>query len=87
MNSPRNDLRVLAQVGLVWLVAALVSLWIAGTTRIGPTVFELSERHGVHLGDLLGLATCMAWASDRTTALRRRATAVVRVPVADRRRR
>ena len=41
---------------LAWIVATLFGLGVAATTRIGPTVLNLSYNHGVHLGDVLAFA-------------------------------
>jgi hypothetical protein len=54
-----------------WVLATLAGLVIAATTRIGPTLLQLSERHGVHLGDLLAFALAYAMALAVTLAMRR----------------
>ncbi len=41
---------------LVWAAATLFGLGVAAITRIGPVLFAVSERHGVHLGELLAFA-------------------------------
>jgi hypothetical protein len=46
----------------VWIMATLLALGVAATTRIGPILFTLSPRHGVHLGDLLAFAASYATA-------------------------
>jgi len=35
-----------------WGVAAVVTLAIAGETKIGPVVFTLTRNHGLHAGDV-----------------------------------
>jgi hypothetical protein len=37
---------------LALAAAGAVTLYVAATTAIGPTVFELTPTHGVHLGDV-----------------------------------
>lgn len=53
----------LAVVALVWTAATLFGLAVAATTRIGPTVLELSYNHGVHLGDVLAFAGAYSFAA------------------------
>ncbi len=38
---------------MVWLIAMVSSLYIASETRLGPVVIPLSNKHGVHLSDLV----------------------------------
>jgi hypothetical protein len=50
--------RALALVALTWGVAVGCILTVAADTRIGPVVFRLTEKHGVHLGDLYAALGC-----------------------------
>ena len=50
MRTPRSFLT------LLWAAATLLSLVVAGTTRIGPVLLTISGSHGVHLGDVIGFA-------------------------------
>jgi hypothetical protein len=43
--------RSAALVMLTWLVAAACVVTVMSETRIGPVVFNLTMRHGIHLGD------------------------------------
>ncbi len=45
--------RRLALVGIAWAAATLFGLAVAAVTSVGPVVASLSEKHGVHLGDLV----------------------------------
>ncbi|MGI5130918.1 hypothetical protein ACQEVB_29215 [Pseudonocardia sp. CA-107938] len=36
-----------------WAVAAVVTLAVAGETKIGPVVFTLTKTHGLHAGDVV----------------------------------
>jgi hypothetical protein len=57
-------------VVIVWLVAAAVSLLLAWKTAVGPVVLVLQRKHhGVHVGDLAGVADCAAWALLLTVVL------------------
>lgn len=40
-------------VALTWAVAAFVVLGAAAATRIGPVLYEISNRHGIHAADVL----------------------------------
>jgi hypothetical protein len=69
-------MRKVATVGAiaaVWALAAAAALWIAAETAVGPVVFVVSrsEAHGVHLGDLAGVAVCAAWALHATVVVLR----------------
>jgi hypothetical protein len=46
-------------------------LGVAATTRIGPIVLDLSERHGVHLGDVVTALVCFTAAWTVTVESRR----------------
>lgn len=39
-------------VALTWGAALVFVLVVAADTRIGPVVFRITEKHGVHLGDI-----------------------------------
>lgn len=41
-----------------WFTAVSAGFWFSTTFRIGPIVYQLSPRHGVHLGDLYACAVC-----------------------------
>lgn len=43
-------------VAVVWAVATAVGLAFAAVTTIGPVAFDLTQNHGVHLGDLITFA-------------------------------
>lgn len=53
-----------------WVLATLLGLGVAATTRIGPTVLTLSTNHGVHLGDVVAFAVAYAAALMITLRLR-----------------
>lgn len=40
-------------VALVWAAGVAAVLVVGARTKVGPTVLELTGRHGVHLGDLV----------------------------------
>ena len=49
-----------------WLLAPLAGLFAAATTRWGPTLWQLSQNHGVHLGDVVALGAGLAAAAGIT---------------------
>ncbi|MGH3584811.1 MAG: hypothetical protein ACRDQ0_00670 [Pseudonocardia sp.] len=53
MDGQRVGARRVVVVIAVWVLATLVGLAVAATTKVGPVVLTLTHRHGVHLGDLL----------------------------------
>lgn len=59
-------------VFLVWVSAVAVVLAIAADTKIGPILFTLSGRHGVHFGDALVLVAALLVAVCLTGWLLRR---------------
>jgi hypothetical protein len=61
-------MRLLA-TALVWAVASAVALAIAWKTKVGPVLFVLSSRHGVHLGDIVAFFVAFVWAGIITMAL------------------
>lgn len=40
-------------VVFTWGVAALVVLGTAATTRVGPVLYQINDRHGIHAFDVL----------------------------------
>lgn len=46
-------LRRLLLVLLAWSAAAFAVLANAAVTRIGPVIYQINDRHGVHAGDVL----------------------------------
>lgn len=46
----------LALAAVAWVGATLFGLAVAATTTIGPIVVDLSQNHGVHLGDLVAFS-------------------------------
>jgi hypothetical protein len=61
-------MRLLA-VMTVWATAGLAALAVAHETKIGPIVWVLSTRHGVHLGDIAAFVVAGTWASMLTLLL------------------
>lgn len=62
-------MRLLA-IAAIWLVAAAASLLLAWQTAIGPVLWVLQGgRHGVHLGDLVGVVAAVALATLATLRL------------------
>lgn len=53
----------------VWATASAVALAIAWKTKVGPVLFALSSRHGVHLGDIVAFVVAYTWAGITTMAL------------------
>lgn len=43
----------LVLLALTWGAAAFVVLTTAAVTRIGPVLYQISERHGVHAFDIV----------------------------------
>jgi hypothetical protein len=52
-----------------WLVANAAGLYVAAETSWGPVVVVLSERHGVHVGDILAVLVGVAIATTVTVAV------------------
>ena len=52
-----------------WLGAAVAVLFVAATTTVGPVVLRLSDRHGVHAGDLVAAVVIVAGAALVTACL------------------
>jgi len=61
--------RQVALVVSVWAAATAVALAIAAETRIGPVLISLSRRHGVHVGDIIGVLACYSAALLATRAI------------------
>ena len=57
---------------MVWAVAVAAVLLTAVDTRVGPVLFTISRRHGVHLGDVLVLLAAAAIAAVLTWLLLRK---------------
>jgi hypothetical protein len=47
---------------LVFGVATVAGLWVAAETKVGPILFALNERHGVHVGDVAAFVVAYTWA-------------------------
>ena len=59
----------LALIVAAWATAwAIAALW-AWQAKVGPIMVSLSDRHGIHLGDVVGLLVASAWAIVATLAL------------------
>jgi hypothetical protein len=52
-----------------WLGAAVAVLFVVATTTVGPVVLRLSDRHGVHAGDVVGAVVIVAGAALVTACL------------------
>lgn len=61
-----------ALLAATWFTAISAGFWFSTTFRIGPIVYQLSQRHGVHLGDLYACAVCFVVAVLITVGLLRR---------------
>lgn len=59
----------LAVLAVIWAGAVAVGLAAARLTKVGPILFEVSGRHGVHTGDVLAFTFAFAFASFCTAAL------------------
>jgi hypothetical protein len=46
----------------VWLFAAVSCALFVAETMLGPTLFVIDDRHGVHLGDVLACIGFPTWA-------------------------
>jgi hypothetical protein len=56
-------------IAAIWVVATAGALVLAWQSRVGPVIYRLSERHGVHLGDVAGFVVAYAWAAVVTIAV------------------
>lgn len=56
LHPPRDVTRGWLLVAAVWAVATAVGLGFAAVTTVGPVALQLSQNHGVHLGDLIAFA-------------------------------
>jgi hypothetical protein len=54
--------RQLARIAAIWGAALAAALLIAWQTRVGPIVLRVTDRHGVHLGDVAAFEVCAMWA-------------------------
>jgi hypothetical protein len=56
------------RIAAVWVWAAAITAWFVATTSIGPVVYSIGWRHGVHATDVavgLALASAAAWITSR----------------------
>jgi hypothetical protein len=44
---------------VVWVAGMACALYVASKTRIGPLVVQLSQNHGVHVGDVLAVVAAV----------------------------
>jgi hypothetical protein len=44
------------EIALLWAAAGILGLVIAVETAVGPVIVRFGHGHGVHLGDLVGVA-------------------------------
>jgi hypothetical protein len=58
-----------AVLAVIWGGAVAVGLAAARLTKLGPILFEVSGRHGVHMGDVLAFAFTFTLAAVCTAAL------------------
>jgi hypothetical protein len=56
-------------VVLVWCAATAAGLWVAAETKVGPVVFVIDQRHGIHQGDLIAFGAAYGCAALLTIAL------------------
>lgn len=56
-------------LAVVWGGALAAGLVVARLTKVGPILFEISGRHGVHAGDVVAFAFAFAVASLCTAVL------------------
>jgi len=52
-----------------WGVAAVVTMAVAGETKIGPVVFTLTRNHGLHAGDVVAALVMSLFALAVTIAV------------------
>lgn len=53
----------LLTVAAIWALATAAALAVAWKAHVGVVMFTLSDRHGVHTGDLAAFAVAYAWAT------------------------
>lgn len=58
-----------AVLAVIWCGAVVAGLVVARLTKVGPILFEISGRHGVHAGDVVAFAFAFAVASLCTAVL------------------
>ena len=56
----------------VWAFCAVACLVFLAETRLGPTLWNFNERHGVHLGDVAAAVAFPAYAAWFTWSVWRR---------------
>ncbi len=61
--------RTVVEVVAIWSIATAIVLLFAAETRVGPAI-RLSERHGVHVGDVAALV--VLWSMAALSTVRRR---------------
>lgn len=62
---------MVALVG-IWGGATVTALVVARITKVGPTLFNVSARHGLHAGDAVVAGVALVVAVFATAALLRR---------------
>lgn len=65
-------MRRAGELWALWGTALAVALLIAWQTKAGPIVLRVTDRHGVHLGDIAALDVCAMWAVHGTIGWLRR---------------
>ena len=69
--APTDRRHVWALVG-IWAIATLTALFVARITKLGPTLLNVSGRHGLHAGDAVAVGVALLVAGLATAALMRR---------------
>lgn len=59
-------------LGAIWGGALLVALLVSWQTKAGPIVVSVTDRHGVHLGDIAAFDVSAMWAVHGTIGWARR---------------
>lgn len=54
---------------VVWLLVNAAALLVAAQTKLGPTLLIVSDRHGIHLGDVLAVVVGLVIATTVTVVL------------------
>jgi hypothetical protein len=47
----------------LFAAATWVGFWVAAETKVGPILFVLNDRHGVHTGDIAAFVVAYTWAA------------------------
>jgi hypothetical protein len=55
----------------IWGVATCAALFLAWQTKVGPVIYKVSYRHGIHSGDVLAFLVAWMWAAYLTIGLYR----------------